>query len=577
MTESELRQPIVSVLGHVDSGKTTLLDGVRGSSIVEDEAGSITQMIGSTEVPIETLRETCGELLEALDTDITLPGLLFIDTPGHAAFSSLRSRGGSISDIAVLVVDIKQGVQPQTEEAIEILSESETPFVVALNKVDTLRGWRNKDRSFSRNLQKQTDEVQKRLNEKVYGLMGELDEHGITGQRFDRVDNFQKKVAIVPVSAETGEGIPELLMVMTGLSQNYLSERLEVSEGVGEATVLEVSEEKGHGETVDVIHHDGVIESSDFLVYGTSEGARTTEIRALLKPEPLREMGTAEFEEIRRSTPAAGIKVSGRELEGAIPGAPVRATSEDIEEAVEEVERSLDRIDFDTSEHGIVVKADSLGSLEAITKQLEDVDVQRTGIGAVDKSDAALAEDEQGENRAVFAFNVESEIETDARVFQADVVYEILQEYEEWTKLLEEKSQEERLEEVSRPAEIEVLPDHVFRQSDPAVVGVKVVRGTMKPGSMLMNQDGESVGLAKSVQAENESLDSAEKGDQVAVSISNATVGRTFEEGDRLLVDISADDYSTLRDLRDLLGADEQAALDDTVEIKDSVDPHWKL
>jgi len=404
------RQPILSVLGHVDSGKTTLLDKIRESRITEGEAGGITQMIGATEVPIETVDEVCGDLLNQLDTDLTIPGILFIDTPGHAAFSSLRKRGGSISDIAILVIDINEGVQPQTEEAINILKESGTPFVVALNKVDTMNGWQSEHQIFSKNIQKQSSRIKEQLDTRIYELMGELNEYDIVADRFDRVDNFQKKVAMVPISAETGEGIPELLMVVAGLSQRYLGDELKVKEGIGKGTVLEVSQEKGLGTTVDVIHYDGIIKKTDKLVYGTAEGAKTTDIRALLEPQPLKEIRVdKQYQDVNEVKPASGIKITGKDLEGAISGAPIRAAKEEeLDEAVEQVEQELELREFETENEGVVVKADSLGSLEAVMMEIEDKDipVRKAGVGPITKSDVVEVKNEKPENQAIIAFNV---------------------------------------------------------------------------------------------------------------------------------------------------------------------------
>ncbi|MFB6291955.1 MAG: translation initiation factor IF-2 [Candidatus Nanohaloarchaea archaeon] len=582
------RQPILSVLGHVDSGKTTLLDRIRESEIVEGEAGGITQMIGSTEVPLETVKEVCGGLLDHLEVDITIPGLLFIDTPGHAAFSSLRKRGGSISDIAILVVDIEEGIQPQTEEAIRILKESETPFVVALNKIDKMHGWRSGEGSFLQCLNEQSDDVQEKLDERIYELMGELHEHGITADRFDRVDDFQKKVAMVPLSAKTGEGIPELLMVVAGVSQRYLSDKLEVEEGIGRGTVLEVSEEEGFGTTVDVIHYDGIIKKTDKLVYGTSDGVRTTDIRALMEPKPLKEIRVdKQFKQVDEVHSASGVKIAGKELEGIISGSPVRtASDEDLEDARKEVEEELQAVEFETQRHGVIAKADSLGSLEAIMRELgeNDIPVQKAEVGAVNRKDVIEVRNEEPENRAIFAFNVgttdqgrEALKEEDVKMFQSQVVYEIIEGYEEWKQELTREQREKALSAVSRPAKIRVMEDHVFRSSDPAVVGVKVSSGVLNPGCTLMNQDGEPVGRVKSVQAENESLEKAVKGDEVAVSIANATVGRDFEEGETLYVSLTGKGYRQLQELEDLLSRDEMNVLDEIVDIKDSKDPHWKL
>ncbi len=582
------RQPILSVLGHVDSGKTTLLDSIRESRITEGESGGITQMIGATEVPIDTVEDVCGGLLGQLDTELTIPGLLFIDTPGHAAFSSLRKRGGSISDIAVLVVDINQGIQPQTAEAINILKESGTPFVIALNKVDTLNGWITEDEYFSKNIQNQSDRVKEMLDQKIYELMAEFNEHDVTIDRFDRVDNFQKKVAVVPMSAETREGMPELLMVVSGLAQRYLGDQLEVKGGMGKGTILEVSQEQGLGTTINVIHYDGAINKEDMLVYGTSEGVKTTEIRALLQPKPLKEIRLdKQYQRTDRLQPASGIKITGRDLEGVISGAPIRtAKEEELETAIEEVEEELETVNFETQNEGVVVKADSLGSLEAVMREIKDEDiiVQKAKVGDINKGDIIEVENEDPSARAVLAFNVDfteqgkqKALDTGVEVFRSDIIYEIVENYNEWREKLEKTQRENALNSISRPAKIRTMPEHVFRSSNPAVLGCKVVEGVLTSGSSLMTKDGNVVGTVKSVQEQQESIDKAEKGDQVAVSISNATIGRDFEEGDELIVNLTGREYNQLNHLEDLLSAGEKKVMEEIIEIKDKENPHWKI
>ncbi len=582
------RQPILSVLGHVNAGKTSFLDAIRESRITEGEAGQITQMIGATEVPLETLEEVCGNLLEQLDTDITIPGIMFIDTPGHAAFSSLRKRGGSISDIAILMVDVEEGIQPQTEEAIKILKESNTPFIVAVNKIDLINGWNTDEELFTKAIQSQPEHVQQKLDTKIYELMGELNDYDIVADRFDRVDNFQEKVAMVPISAETGVGIPELLMVLTGLSQNYLSDELDIKEGMGKATVLEVSEEKGMGTTADIILYDGVIEKDDKLVYGTPDGVKETDMRALLEPKPLTEIREDKhYSEVEKVTPAAGLKISAKDLEGIISGAPIRAAKKDqLERARDEVREELQSSDYSTQAHGVVVKADSLGSLEALMRELEkeDIPVQKAEVGAVNKNDVIKASNEEPSEQAVFAFNVDVTDQgkellenKDIQLFHSQVIYEIIEGYKTWKKELERKEREQKLAETTRPAKIRLMPDHVFRSSDPAVAGTEVVKGVINPGASLMTPEGEKVGRVKSLQEQNESIEKATKGSEIATSISNATIGRDIEEGDILLTDITSEDYKRLKELKDLLSEGEKQLLEEIVELKDSKNPHWKL
>jgi translation initiation factor 5B len=573
------------VLGHVDSGKTSILDTIRESRIVEGEAGGITQMIGATEVPIDTAEEVCGGLLDSLETELTIPGLLFIDTPGHAAFSSLRKRGGSISDIAVLVIDIEEGVQPQTEEAVKILKESNTPFVVALNKIDKMPGWQTADECFTRNINNQTEKVQQKLDERIYELMGELNEYDIVADRFDRVDNFQKKVAMVPTSAMTGEGMPELLMVLAGLSQNYLADRLKINQGTGKGTVLEVTEQKGLGTTIDAIIYDGMAKKEEKLVYGTSEGVKVTDIRALLEPRPLEEIRLdKQYKEVSQVKPAAGVKISGKQLENVISGAPIRtASKENLEEAKEEVREELETTDFETQKQGVVVKADSLGSLEAMMREVEksEIPVQKAEVGKITKADIIEVENEEPENQAVLGFNTTiteqaAELDKDIPLFCSDVIYEIIDNYTEWKQELKDKQREKALQAVTRPAKIQAMPDHVFRKSDPAVIGVKVKEGVLTPGCTLMDEQGERIGTLKSIQEENESIEEAERGSQVAASIQGATIGRDLEENQVMLTDITSKDYKRLKELKDQTSKGEKNTLEKIIEIKDQKNPHWK-
>ncbi len=584
-----IRQPIVSVLGHVDAGKTTLLDRLRGSGVAAAEAGGITQMIGATSVPLAKIEEVCGPLLDQLETDLEIPGLLFIDTPGHAAFTSLRKRGGSLSDIAVLVVDINDGVQPQTREAIEILQDSATPFVIALNKVDTVPGWEKQDDCVVASYAQQPERVQQRLDDIIYDLMAEFADHDFTVDRYDRVDDFQAKVGVVPMSAETGEGVPDLLMTLSGLSQRFLSDRLEVQEGEGAGTVLEVGELKGFGTTLDVIVSDGTIRTDDILVVGGSDGVITTTIKALLEPEPLTEMrAEKEFRQIDEVHAAAGVKIAAPDLDDVVAGAPLRAVRDeaDLDEAVQEVEDEMASFQIQTGDAGIIVRADSLGSLEAITDILaeHDIPVRKAAVGKVKKQDVVEAENEDGTDRAILAFTTSATGTAQQRIddadiayFESDIVYQLVEEYEEWVAEVERSQREVVLENITRPAKFRLLPEHTFRSSGPAVVGVEILDGVLNAGSSVMTPDGDVVGRVKAIQDEGESIDSASKGMEVAVSITNATVGRQIAEGDTLYTNPSGTDYQVIREMEDAFSAGELQVLEEIVEIKDRDDPRWKL
>src|SRR3989338_5349722 len=287
-----LRQLIITVMGNVDSGKTQLLDTIRNTAIIETEPGKITQSIGCSIIPMETIKRICGKLLEQLKLQIEIPGFVIIDTPGHAAFTNLRKRGGNLADVAILVIDINEGVKPQTAECIGILKQYKTPFVVALNKIDLLPGWKpNSKTGLLENINKQNENAMLLLEKKLYDVVGRISEFGFNAERFDRVEDYTKQIAIIPISAKAGEGLAELLMVITGLSQRFLEQSLKVDvKGNAKGTILEVKEEKGLGTTADVILYDGSLKQNDIVVIGSLDEPVSTKIKALFEPLPLAEM-----------------------------------------------------------------------------------------------------------------------------------------------------------------------------------------------------------------------------------------------------------------------------------------------
>ncbi len=549
-----IRQPIITVLGHVDHGKTTILDRIRRTSVQKREAGGITQHIGATEVPIDVIKRIAAPILQRLPVTFKIPGLLFIDTPGHEAFTNLRKRGGSIADLAVLVVDVTQGFQPQTYEAIDILKAFKVPFVVAANKIDLLPGWRpQEDAPFLETIKNQDLEVQTLLDQKVYEIVAQLASLGFSAERFDRVKDFTREILIIPVSGKTGEGIPELLLYLAGLAQKYLERRLQTSEGPGKGVILEVKEEIGLGTTLTVILYDGVIRRGDIIAFGALDGVRETKVRALLKPKPLDEIRDPrdKFTPVEEVRAAAGIKIAAPNLDGAIPGSPLFVvTPENRGEIVDKIKEELGQIAFESDELGVIVKADTLGSLEALVSLLRKrgYPVRKAEIGNVSKKDVMEAYAVRQKDRylgAIIAFNVDVDEEAEKEAFargvaiiKENVIYRILDEYERWREEEREREKKEKLSKLILPGKIQILPGYVFRRSNPAIVGVKVLAGVIKPKYPLMREDGRNVGEIKSIQREKKSLEEAKEGDEVAVAISGPMVGRHIFEGDILYVDV---------------------------------------
>lgn len=572
----KIRAPICTLVGHVDHGKTSILDWIRGTSVAQGEAGGITQAISSTNLSINTIKQVCGDMLNTLKLKLTVPGILFIDTPGHAAFTNLRKRGGNLADIAILVVDINEGFKPQTFECIEILKQYKTPFLVAANKIDLVPGWKpNKKKALLVSLGQQAINVQQELDKKVYEIVGKLHELGFASERFDRIEDYTKQVAIVPVSAKIGEGLPELLMVLTGIAQKFLEECLQCDvQGLAKGTVLEVKEEKGLGTTIDVIIYDGTIKKGDMFVIGGLEKPIVSKVKILLEPEKKK------LQQVKDVSAAIGVKIVSPDIKGVIPGMPLKVTTEkELEKTKQEVQEEVEEVIIETDNEGIVVKADSLGSLEALITLLKekDISIKRASIGSISKKDIveALAEKDPL-NKVIIGFNVGVlEESKEVKLITHNVIYKIIEELAGWRELERKKLEAKELEGLTKPCKVQIIPNCVFRQNNPAVVGVEILLGTASVGVPLMKSDGSRASEIKSMQSEGESIHEAGKGKQVAIAIPHVTVGRQIFESDILYSDIPEEDFVKYKKLKKYLKADEVILLKEIAEIKRRENPVW--
>jgi len=590
-----VRQPIICVLGHIDHGKTSLLDKIRSTSVADREAGLITQHIGASFLPVEVINQICGALIQRTGFQLkNIEGLLLIDTPGHAAFINLRRRGGAVSDIAILVVDVSQGFQEQTFESLRILRERKTPFLIAANKIDLVPGWKFYDTSFLESFKKQAPSVQDELDKRIYDLMGILSEEGINAERFDRVQNFTTTVAIVPTSAKTGEGIPELLMVLSGLTTQYLQQRLKTSKGAGKGVVLEVKEEPGLGYTIDMILYDGVIKKGDTIIVGGLTHSIQTKIRALLLPKPLDEMRDPreKFSSVAKISAAAGIKIAAPNLEDAIAGGPVFVANspEQQEKAIQAIESELKSIRIDTDSSGIILKADTLGSLEALVDNLrkENIRIRKADVGYVSKRDvvdATIVKESDPLSGVILAFNTkilpdarEEAMQQDIAIYENNIIYGLIDEYVTWYKQKSEELKSGELQKIIKPGKILFLPQFIFHRSNPAVIGVRVIAGSIHPKESLIDATGKIIGIINQIQDKGEALPQAVKDQEIAVSIKNAVVGRTIKETENevFYVNIPENDFKLLKTkYKDELTESDIETLEELAKIKRQEKKFW--
>ena len=589
-----IRQPIVCVLGHVDTGKTLLLDKIRKTSVQAREAGGITQHIGASFFPVETLKQLIGPSLFMLKSEIEIPGLLIVDTPGHEAFTNLRRRGGSVADIAILVIDILRGFEAQTYECIEILKARKTPFIVAVNKVDRVPGWKSQPAApFLKAYASQDSYVREDLDNKLYEVIGTFSRLSFRTDRFDHVKDFTSTIALVPTSAKTGEGLTELLMVLVGLTQHFLKKQLQTTEGPAKGSVLEVKEEPGLGLTLNTIIYDGTLQKDDLIVVGGKEKPIVTRIRAILVPKPLDEIRDPRdrFSSVDYVFAAAGVKIVASGLEGALAGAPLYAVpqGEEPEKYAELVTEEIEKIRIAIDVEGVVLKADTLGSLEAIAEILKqnNVQIRIADVGDVSKRDvieASVVKSREPLSGVVLAFGVkilpDAEIEAannSIQVFKEPIIYNLIDKYLEWLKMKREAKIELELEKLVKPGKILVMQGFVFRRAKPAIFGVEVLGGRLKPKySLVRAEDVVDVGEVQQIQDKGKAISEAKQGMQVAVSMDKPVVGRHVFEKGVLFVKVPEPDVRVLMSTyMDKLAEDEQEALKEYVEAMRKKVPFW--
>ncbi|MFZ8856085.1 MAG: translation initiation factor IF-2 [Candidatus Nanopusillus sp.] len=590
-----IRSPIIVVLGHVGAGKTSLLDKIRNTSYAKKEAGEMTQHIGATEVSIDIIKEISKPLLNMFKFDLKIPSLLFIDTPGHEVFNNLRKRGGSVSDLAIIVVDILDGFQKQTYEAIEICKQLKVPFLIALNKIDKIDGWKSyENKPFLESIRYQDQKIINKLEEYTYNIVAKLYELGFDSDRYDRIKDFRRQVAIVPVSSKTGEGIPDLLLLIAGLSQRYLEEKLRINvEGNGVGVILEVKEEKGLGSVIDIILYDGKIKKGDKIAFLSRDGIKTTKIKLILKPVPLTDIrfaGRNKFKEIDMAYAASGIRISADGLDNALPGSTVYVYNDEkeLKEIEKKLKKDIENIIFQTDKEGIIVKADTLGSLEVLVKMLKDrnIPIRKADIGDINKEDVNIAlsmKEKYPQYSVIVGFNIginkndeEYVRSLNINLIISNVIYDLIEKIEKYINDIK-YNKEKILKELPPVGKIRILKGNIFRRSNPAIVGIEVLGGEIRKDVYLINLDGKIIGKILAIQKEKKNIDVAMKNDKVAISIDDAIVGRNIFEDDILYTFISENDYRKFKENKDLLNDEQKEILKEIAGIMRKENPAWGL
>ncbi len=572
--KQNIRQPIVTIAGHVDHGKTSILDKFRGSKVAEKEAGKITQKISFTSFPSKNIRKSC-HLIDIHGIELEIPGFLFVDTPGHQAFTNLRKRGGSLADLAILVIDINEGIMPQTAEVLQILKKNKTPFIIALNKIDRISGWQKKDEDIKKNMENQAKHVYEEFQQQVYQLIASLQNHGFDSSLFWNIEDFTKKIALVPTSAETKEGLPELLMVLCGLSQKYLTDQLKLGKKA-RGVIFEIKKEKAMN-YIEAILHNGKLNKNDEIAIATFDKPVVSKIRVLEEIQPL----SSKFKPSKQVKAATGIRLQLTETQEILPGMPFQ-TFENLKEVEKELKKQIKEV-VKTDDKGITVKADSLGSLEALLTLLKqnNIKIAKAGIGKIGKSDiiaAKTSKEKEPTYGCVLGFNVsldeEVKSEKNVKVFTDKIVYKLIENLEKWQEQVRKEVEREKLNKLANIFKLKILSEYVFRDRNPAIFGVEVKAGTLKPNSNVIDENDEEIGRIKAVQKENENVDEAKEG-EAAISIPGIMFSRQLKNSSYLYPDISEKQYREFKKNKNLLTREEKGVLKEIANLKREENPVW--
>jgi translation initiation factor 5B len=575
-TKKNLREPIVCVLGHVDHGKTTLLDDIRGTTVAKKEAGGITQKIGATEIDKNTLESNIKNYFKNIN--ISIPGLLFIDTPGHVAFANMRAMGGALADIAILVIDINEGLKPQTLESIDVLKRYKTPFIIAANKIDLIPYFiAAHNSSFKETLKKQREEYINALDEKLYKIINDLYIKGISADRYDRITDFTKSFAIVPVSAKLNIGIPDILMVLTGLAQRFLEEHIQFESKSTRGSVIEIKKEESLGTTLDTILYQGTLHKGDKIAINTSSGPAVTKVKAILAT------GKKGVEEKNSARAAAGIRIlltdkldviSGTSVIGIKGGNTETAFKELIKES---------KPDIKLSENGITIKAEAIGSLEAIAYEMEQnkINIREAQIGDITKKDIINVSTLNNPlDRVIVGFNVnitgdakEAMLSADVKAISGNVIYSMIDDLTRWLEFRKNQIEEEKKNARPVPSKLVIMPDYIFRAAKPVIVGIKILSGRVKVGDKLINGKNKYAGTIKSLRDGDINKQYGDKGAELSCAIDGVTLNRQIFAGEDLYVDVPE---AIIKEIKDQpMEPDVKETMEELIKIKRKDEQFW--
>ncbi len=579
--DETLKAPVCCIVGHIDAGKTSLLDKLRNSNVQAKEAGGITQHIGSTFFPIENIRKNCASIKGKFEVIHKIPGILMIDTPGHSEFQSLRDVGTSICDLGILIIDIEESVQEQTKEAIKLLKEKNIPFVIAVTKLDKIYGWTTTTSSNLRGaLKEQSKDVAMILESKLEDIKYDLSKEEINAEFYFKNTKPEKVYSMIPVSSKTGEGIADILALLVYISQTWMIKKLTFKEKV-KCTIMESKYDQHLGYTIDVILSNGTLNVGDKFAVATSEGAKITTIRNILTPTPMTQLGKKTQWSYHDSVKASiGVKLIGSNLDGVYPGTHLQSIDATVseEEAVKLVNEEIDKVwkSYVFESPGVFFSAQTFGELEAGYSIFKKAGINVAGayIGSpsnkiIDRICMNLDGKENEklpENRMYFYFgpfndvSVEEYAKTkEVKLLTSEVIYNLVDFYKKEREQIIKSRQNSNTEAVF-PVQLSILKQYIFLKggNEHLLFGVKVKKGTLYKNTPIIVV-GKNVILGKvtNIQFNHKDQEKGLEGQEVCIRLDNPnklTYARHFDESDILIGNMTRESIDVLkRDFKDMV------------------------
>ena len=563
-----LKSPICSIMGHVDAGKTTLMDVLRKTNVAEKEFGGITQDINSYFVNIDTISELTSKITNKYKVEPKIPGVLLIDTPGHEVFNKLRNFGSNLCDVAIVVIDIISGVKPQTIESIKMLQENKIPFVIAATKLDTVDGYKCCNMSsLNDEFKEQEKYVLYSIDSYIQDIKYDLEKINVKAELYFKNKKPKQMYSIVPISSKTNSGLSDLLCLIVYISQEWMNSKMIYDENKKDMVIMKSYNDKKMGWVIDVIIKNGNIKVGEKYIILSTTGPQEIKVRNLI-------IGKDRVREVKASN---CVTVIAANCSQCYSGTKLFPHTSNIKELTKEYDNLLSS--YKLEKNGVLLIAPTLAMLDGLYNTFKDVKISGVDIGNVNENSirkhlSKFENVSEKEYKCVLYFGeLSNHIYTELfnyckskelNFIREPVVYHLKEAYDEYKDMMVKERQEQQLIKGNAvyPCKLKIFKQHIFMKGgmDHLMFGVKIVEGKILKGSSLrlskeLQEKKPILGKIISMQKNNEEVNEGNTGDELCIRLTNPSgllYGRHFDYNDYVYSDITRESIDILKkDYRD--------------------------